>query len=361
MTIEIVMIGLYLIGIFTALVVAHELGHMWVAKWYRMWVQEFAIGMGPLLLRLGKDRSGTLYTVRALPIGGFVRIAGMMPDEESVEGGFQSKPLHARFLTGLAGPVASFLFGFLLLVLIGLTAGLPAGKPTPQVRFVQPDSPAQQAGLRIGDVLLAINNTPIDTIEAASKIIRANANQPLTLTVRRGQETLTLRATPRLEEERDRNGHVQKIGRIGVVWRTERQPQPLTTVFGHAGRLSVAIVLGIGESLYRLLSGKGNIHEVGSLISIASATGATAQLGFVEVVDFAAAFSIMLGVVNLLPIPVLDGGYLLIFTIEAIRRRKLSPEMMARVQIAGLVIVIAIFLTVFSLDIYKLLTGKLIR
>ncbi|GBC89831.1 Regulator of sigma-W protease RasP [bacterium HR14] len=226
---------------------------------------------------------------------------------------------------------------------------------------MQPDSPAQQAGIRIGDVLLAIDGKPVKTIEDASKTIRASANKPITLTLRRGGETLTLTVTPRLEEERDEKGNVQKIGRIGVVWRTERRPQPLGTVIGHAARLSVGIVFGIADSLYRLVSGKGNIHEVGSIISIASATSAAAQLGFVEVADFAAMFSIMLGVVNLLPIPVLDGGYLLIFTIEALRRRKLSPEAMARVQIAGLVIVLAIFITVFSLDIYKLVTGKLIR
>ncbi|MEM2002673.1 MAG: site-2 protease family protein, partial [Candidatus Methanomethylicaceae archaeon] len=115
------------------------------------------------------------------------------------------------------------------------------------------------------------------------------------------------------------------------------------------------------DSIRRLLFGQGNIHEVGSVISIVSVTDATARLGFADVADFAASLSTMLGIVNLLPIPVLDGGYLLIFTVEAIRRRQLSAEAMARVQAVGLVIVLALFLTVFSLDIYKWLTGKLIR
>lgn len=375
---------LYLIIIFTVLVAVHEWGHMWMAKRFGMKVEEFAIGMGPILVRLYRGRDGTLYTLRALPIGGFVRIPGMTPDEAHVEGGFQSKPLHARFLAVFAGPLASILFGFLLLVVIGVTAGLPTGKPTPQVRFVQPDSPAQQAGIRIGDVLIAIDGQPVETTEQASKIIRANPNKRLTLTLRRNGEVLTVPVVPRLEEEQvlEPRGQAQpsdapstpavgssesptpktvKIGRIGVVWRTERQREPLGVAIAHAARLSVGIVIGIVDSLRRLISGQGNIHEVGSLISIASATNATAQLGVVEVADFAAAFSIMLGVVNLLPIPVLDGGYLMIFTIEAIRRRQLSPEAMARAQMAGLVIVLAIFLTVFSLDIYKLLTGKLIR
>ncbi len=373
---SIILTAVYLIVIFTVLVAVHEFGHMWVAKRSGMKVDEFAIGMGPILVRLYQGRDGTLYTLRALPIGGFVRIAGMMPDEEHVEGGFQSKPLSARFLTVLAGPIASILFGILLLTIIGATAGLPSGKTTPQVRFVMPDSPAQEAGLRIGDVLVAINGEPIETTEQAGKVIRANPGKPLDFTFRRKGETFSVTIVPRLEEEpvlpssEEGTTAVQgdgespktvKVGRIGVVWRTERQPEPVGTAFLHALRYSVAIVVGIVDSLRRLLFGQGNIHEVGSLISIASATSATAQLGFVEVADFAAAFSIMLGVINLLPIPILDGGYLMLFTIEAIRRRKLTPETMARAQLAGLVIVLAIFLTVFSLDIYKLLTGKLIR
>jgi regulator of sigma E protease len=132
-------------------------------------------------------------------------------------------------------------------------------------------------------------------------------------------------------------------------------------VLAQAGLMTVGMTVAIVDGLRRLLFGQGNIHEVGSIISIASATSATAKLGIVEVADFAAKFSVMLGIINLLPIPVLDGGYLMIFTVEAIRRRKLSPEAMMRVQFAGLVIVLMIFVTVFSLDIYKLLTGKLIR
>jgi regulator of sigma E protease len=351
----------YLVGIFTLLVAAHELGHMWVAKRFKMKVEEFAIGIGPVLARLWRGRDGTLYTIRALPIGGFVKIPGMMPDEEHIEGSFQSKPLYARFLTVLAGPVASVLFGYLLFVIIGLTAGLPSlDDSTPQVRMVMPDTPAQSAGLRIGDVLLAINGEPVKSAEHASKIIRANPNKPLQLTLKRDSESLVVVVTPK-EVEATIDGKLQKVGRIGVDWHTQRKREPFAQVLMHAGLMTVGVTVGIVDGLRRLIFGQGNIHEVGSIISIASVTNATARLGIVEVADFAAKFSVMLGIVNLLPIPVLDGGYLMIFTVEAIRRRKLSPEAMARVQVAGLVIVLMIFVTVFSLDIYKLLTGKLIR
>jgi len=353
--------AIYLVGIFTLLVAAHEFGHMWVAKRFKMKVEEFALGIGPILLRLWRGRDGTLYTIRAFPIGGFVKIPGMMPDEEHVEGSFQSKPLHARFLTVLAGPVASILFGFILFVVIGMTAGLPSlDDPTPQVRMVMPDSPAQQAGLRTGDVLLAINGEPVKTTEQAGEIIRAHPNKPLQLTLRRDDETFTLTIVPRPEQETI-DGKPRTIGRIGVQWHVMRKKEPFLKVLTHAGLMTVGMSVAIVDGLRRLIFGQGNIHEVGSVISIASATNATAKLGLVEVADFAAKFSVMLGIINLLPIPVLDGGYLLIFTIEALRRRKLSPEAMARTQMAGLVIVLMIFLAVFSLDIYKLITGKLIR
>ena len=353
--------AIYLVGIFTLLVAAHEFGHMWVAKRFKMKVEEFAIGIGPILLRLWRGRDGTLYTIRALPVGGFVKIPGMMPDEEHLEGSFQSKPLHARFLTVLAGPVASILFGFLLFVVIGMTAGLPSlDDPTPQVRMVMPDSPAQQAGLRTGDILRAINGEPVKTTEQAGEIIRANANKPLQLTMERDGEVFTITVIPR-EVDAEIDGQPRKIGQIGVMWHVMRKKEPFHQVLAHAGLMTVGMSVAIVDGLRRMVFGQANIHEVGSVISIASATNATAKLGLVEVADFAAKFSVMLGIINLLPIPVLDGGYLLIFTIEALRRRKLSPEAMARVQMAGLVIVLMIFVAVFSLDIYKLITGKLIR
>jgi regulator of sigma E protease len=351
----------YLVGIFTLLVAAHELGHMWVAKRFGMKVEEFAIGIGPILARLWRGRDGTLYTIRAFPIGGFVKIPGMLPDEEHLEGSFQSKPLHARFLTVLAGPLASILFGYLLFVIIGLTAGLPSlDDPTPQVRMVMPDTPAQAAGLRTGDVLLAINGEPVKSAEQASRIIRASANKPIQLTLKRNDAPFVVVITPK-EVEAEIDGKRQKIGQIGVLWHVQRKRESFGQVLAQAGLMTVGMTVAIVDGLRRLLFGQGNIHEVGSIISIASATSATAKLGIVEVADFAAKFSVMLGIINLLPIPVLDGGYLMIFAVEAIRRRKLSPEAMMRVQFAGLVIVLMIFVTVFSLDIYKLLTGKLIR
>ncbi len=356
-----ILTAIYLIAIFTLLVAAHEFGHMWMAKRFRMMVEEFAIGIGPILVRLGRDRDGTLYTIRWLPLGGFVRIAGMLPEETQHPNSFAARPLYMRFLTVLAGPVASILLGFILFVMVGLIAGLPSDKSTPRIHFVQPDSPAQKAGLRIGDVLIAVDNHPVTTTEQVSKIIRASANKPLRLTIRRDGQILNLTVTPRLEAVETGKGKKEKIGRIGVVWKSERRREPVGTVLKRGALLTVTITVGIVDSLRRLIFGQGNIHEVGSIISIASATSATARLGFAEVVDFAAALSTMLGVINLLPIPILDGGYLLIFLVEAIRRRQLSAEAMARVQAIGLIIVLAIFLTVFSLDIYKLVTGKLIR
>jgi regulator of sigma E protease len=124
---KVILTILYLVGMFTLLVAAHEFGHMWMAKRFRMLVEEFAIGVGPILVRLGRDRDGTLYTIRMLPVGGFVRIAGMLPDEVQHPNSFASRPLYMRFLTVLAGPLASILFGFVLFVIVGLDSGIALG------------------------------------------------------------------------------------------------------------------------------------------------------------------------------------------------------------------------------------------
>jgi regulator of sigma E protease len=352
----------YLVGIFTLLVAAHEFGHMWVAKRFKMKVEEFAIGIGPILARLWRGRDGTLYTIRAFPIGGFVKIPGMLPDEEHLEGSFQSKPLHARFLTVLAGPLASILFGYLLFVIIGLTAGLPSlDDPTPQVRMVMPDTPAQAAGLRTGDVLLAINGEPVKSAEQASRIIRASANKPLQLTLKRNDAPFVVIITPK-EVEAEIDGKRQKIGQIGVLWHVQRKRESFGQVLAQAGLMTVGMTVAIVDGLRRLLFGQGNIHEVGSIISIASVTNATAQTGHRG--GRRLRRQVQRDAWHYQPAADTRAGR---WVSDDFHSGSHPPSQAqprsddARVQIAGLVIVLMIFVTVFSLDIYKLLTGKLIR
>ncbi|MCX7993776.1 MAG: M50 family metallopeptidase [Fimbriimonadales bacterium] len=349
---------IYLFGVFVLLVAVHELGHLWAARQFKMKIEEFAIGIGPVLARLWRGRDGTTYTIRALPLGGFVKIAGMVPQEQHREDGFLSKPLYARALTILAGPIASLLFGFILLSIVGAGAGLPSPQnPTLQVRFVSPSTPAHQAGVCIGDTLLKVGNLTVGNLEEFEQAIAAYAGQTTTLLLRRDHQQITLKLA--VPPNISRSGKISQT--LGFVWLHEREHFDPATVASNAALTTVAVPVGVWQGVFWIFTGKGDFQNMGSLISIASLIEATAQLGFWETLEFAAMFSLMLGAINLLPIPVLDGGYLLIFLIEAIRRRRLSPEAFAWIQFLGMLIVMAMCLGAISLDIYRLCTGTLIR
>jgi len=349
---------LYLLGVFVLLVAAHELGHMWVARRFRMKVEEFAIGVGPILLRLWRGRDDALYTIRAFPIGGFVKIAGMMPGEEYLEGSFQSKPLHARALTILAGPVASLLLGFMLLGTVRVGAGVPSYEnATLQVRFVSPNTPAHHAGVCIGDIVLKVDNQAIESVEQFEQTIASCVGRIVELQILRDQQQITLYlAIPSSIQRADRISQG-----IGLEWLFEREYCGFETAVATAGITAIAVPVGVWQGAYWFITGQGDLQDVGSVISIASLLQTTAQLGFWELLELAAMFSLMLGAINLLPIPVLDGGYLLIFLIEALRRRKLSPEAFAWFQLFGLLVVMTLCLGAISLDIYRLYTGAMIR
>lgn len=349
---------IYLLGVFVLLVAVHELGHLWAARWFKMKVEEFAIGIGPVLARLWRGRDGALYTIRVFPVGGFVRIAGMAPDERDIEGGFMSKPLHARALTILAGPVASLLLGFVLLGVVGFSAGLPSSaNPTLQVRFVLPGTPAHLAGGCIGDTVLKVGDQTVESVQQFEQVIAAYAGRTVTLFLQRDPQKITLALTIPPDV-----GHSRRISHtLGLDWLCEREHFELGTVTATAAMTTVAVPVGVWQGVAGLFTGQGDLRNVGGVLSIASLLHATAQLGFWEMLEFAAMFSLMLGAINLLPIPILDGGYLLIFLIEAIRRRRLSAEAFAWGQFLGMLVVMALCLGVVSLDLYRLWTGALVR
>jgi regulator of sigma E protease len=353
--------ALYVLAVFTLLVAVHELGHMIAAKLCRMRVEEFAFGMGPLLKRLGRGRDGTEYTWRWLPIGGFVKIPGMLPGEEDIVGGFQSKSRSARFITILAGPVASILLGFVLFFLVGVTAGLPMEKEAnPLVQFVDQNTPAQRAGVRIGDMILSVDGQSVLSTEDARKVIEKSAGKNLQLRIRRDGSEITLNVVPEPKKVKGEDGKEQTVGRIGVMWQARRERVGVLKAVTHSFEQTWFLMTGITGALGRIIS-EGNVKELGGPISIVNATGAVSRLGLAEVAQFAGSFSIMLGIFNLLPIPVLDGGYLLLIAIEAIRRKKMSPQAAMAVQFVGLAIVLVIFVSVISLDLYRLATGQMIR
>lgn len=350
----------YILGIFTLLVAVHEFGHMYFAKRAGMRVEEFALGFGSVLFRLGKDKSGTVYNWRAVPIGGFVKIAGMNPEDAHEPDGFQSKGGWARFTTIFAGPLFSILLGLVLFFLIATFAGVPSDKAVPRVQFVNPGDPAHQAGMRTGDFVQSIDGQPISTTEEAKNLIEKGLGKELALVVDRNGQTVELKVKPK-GKEKEVDGKKVEIGMIGIMWLSEREPVGLIGAVQYAGTVTFNHIVGITGFLTKLVSGRASSDEVGGPASIANQVSNVSRLGFTQVAQFAGSFSIMLGIVNLLPIPVLDGGWILIILVESIRRKRLSAKATRAVQAVGLSMVLLIFVSVISLDLYKLFQDRLLR
>jgi regulator of sigma E protease len=362
--------------VFAILVFFHELGHFLLAKLFRMRVEEFALGMGPRVVRLFSDGE-TDYTIRAIPLGGFVRIAGMEVEDavesrltgvrhhdlettniatieqeaDAVAGkvpdGFNSRPIYQRFLVILAGPVFSFLLGWLTLCLIGATAGVP-GKSTIVVDKVTAGSVAQAAGFHDGDVIRSIDGAPVENQYDGLRLIRASAGKPLTFVVtgKEGQER-TVRATPRAEKDPATGEKVGLLGFRPDVELLSVRRTSLAESFATGNEVTVKWFRLMGQ----LVASGAIAKNVGGPVAILKETADASKRGGPEPMSLLGQLSLSLGLFNLLPIPVLDGGHLLLLSIEGVRGRKLTAEQTSRVLTAGLAILACLFVLVMFKDI----------
>jgi len=458
-----------LLIILSILVVAHEWGHFIVARLCGIRVDDFSIGFGKRLFRIGK-RGDTEYNVRILPLGGFVKIAGMEPDEAPITAvrdkltaksdpdaadipllaentaedrtytapdGFYSKPLWQRTLVILAGPVMSFVFGYVVICLMGVTTGIPTGKVLTRISRVEAGGEGQRIGLRAGDVITAINGQPLSDGREMIQKINSSLGKPLTLTVRRDQTTLTRVATPRpaiLDDKTVIYTDVVQPGtwgtRIGLLpgdtlrvvgtKPVENSTQALQLLRQNAGKTVDVLVtrpssekpvtlhaavpaaldaaalptlnshqigalridpsaalehLSFAESIHT-----GNIivgsfflrlgemvhrphqfqENAGGIIRMYQATGVAVKNGMVEKLNLMASLSLSLAVFNLLPIPVLDGGHLLTFFIEWVRRgKRLTDQQQQAFLMTGLAIIAVLFVLIMSNDIIRTVTHQL--
>ena len=337
--------------VLTIVVFFHELGHFLVARWCGVRVLTFSIGFGPELLGFN-DRHGTRWKLSAIPLGGYVKFFGdenaaSVPDaasisqmtEEERRESFFFKPVPQRAAIVVAGPVANFLLAIVIFAAVFTFYGKQA---TPaRVETVQANSAAQAAGFKPGDLIVSIDGRRIDTFTDMQRVVSASAGQALDLEVDRGGEHLHVKATPALTELKDNFGNVHRIGVLGITGAREPpvRVDPLT-----------AVRLGVEETWFvveRTLSyiggvvvGKESADQLGGPIRIAQVSGQVATAGFVALIHLAAVLSISIGLLNLFPIPLLDGGHLLFYGIEAIRGRPLSD----RAQEVGFRIGLAIVL-----------------
>ena len=315
------------IFVFGLLVFVHELGHFITAKLTGMRVDEFAIGFGPRLLsfRYGE----TVYSIRIVPLGGFNDIAGMTPDDnEAGERGYCRKPILSRMFVILAGSAMNLI--------------LPVA--------VLADQPAAQAGLLPQDRIVAIDGKPVETWQSMVEMIRGNqGNVPLTMQIDRAGQNLTVSVTPRYDATQNR-------GYIGIVNAFDSTYpgffQSLTMAVERTGMIIVMML----DALYRIileLSGS----ELAGPIGVAQMAGEVAEVGIVPLLNFAALLSLNLGIINLLPVPALDGGHFLTLCVEAVRGKPLSPKVMHYIQNAGVGLIILLMLLAMKNDVVRIFAG----
>ncbi|MFC4295039.1 RIP metalloprotease RseP [Novosphingobium tardum] len=363
---------LYVVGfllLLGPLVVIHELGHYIVARWFGVKAESFSIGFGKELAGW-TDKRGTRWKLSLLPLGGYVQFAGDMnpasqPDAawlslpaEEREGCFQGKPLWQRSLIVLAGPAANLIFAIAILAAFLMAYGQVVA--TPVVGIVEPGSVAASAGLRSGDRITAIKGEAIDRFGDITRIVAPRPGQSLDMTVERGGRTLGISATVGRKVDKDQFGNEFTRGYLGIgpAQADVRPVGPLRAVVlatGETRDMIGMMVTGIAQ----IVTGQRSTEELGGPLKIAKYSGEQLSLGWRAFVAFAAFISINLGFINLLPIPVLDGGHLAFYAAEAVRRKpasQRSQEWAFRTGVA-FVVVLMLFVTFNDLASLRLFGG----
>ena len=320
--------------VLTVLVFVHELGHYLVARWNKVRIEVFSIGFGPEIFGWN-DRTGTRWKFSIIPLGGYVKMFGdadpasmpasdlpaMTAEERAVS--FHHKRLPQRAAVVSAGPIANFIFAIVALAALFATAGQPF---TPaQVGAVQAGSAAEAGGVQAGDTFLAIDGERIERFEDVQRLVRLNAGKPMDLLLKRGDKELTLAVTPKVTTFTDRFGNTHQLGLLGIehsgVEYVRRDP---LTALWRAGTETLNITSGTLVAVGQMIVGARAADDIGGPLRIAQMSGEVAQGGVVALLWFMAVLSINLGLINLFPIPVLDGGHLLFYAAEAIRGKPLG-------------------------------------
>jgi regulator of sigma E protease len=335
------------------LVFFHELGHYLVARLFGIAAETFSIGFGRELVGW-TDKQGTRWKVGWLPLGGYVKFVGDMspastPGDESAippeyrDRAFQLRPVWQRFLVVLAGPVANFLLAILIFTALFAIAGKPQ---TPNViETVQSGSPAESAGLLPGDRIDAIGGEDVSSFEDLQRIVGLQPGQPVVIDVTRDGRQLAVHATLGVKTERDRFGQSYRIGMLGILQTHQVIARvPLPELLPTATRYTFTITRSMIEGLGQIVSGRQGTENVGGPIKIAQIAGQQASLGALPFFALLALFSINLGFINLLPVPMLDGGHLFFYAVEAVRRRPLSAKALDWAFRGGLAVILALVL-----------------
>lgn len=340
------------------LVFVHELGHYLVGRWFGVKAETFSIGFGREIFGI-TDRRGTRWKFGWLPLGGYVRFAGdmnpasqpdprwmMLPAEERNRT-FQAKPVWQRALIVAAGPVTNFLFAILIIAGFYMVQGQPSAAPI--AGEVVPNSVAAEAGLAPGDVFRRVDGREIASFAELSAYVRARPGQPVQVEVARGDRLIVLDVTPGATLALDQQGKPVRIGVLGVGAKLE-PVNPLIAI-GLGARQSWRIVGLMVDGLGEILTGQRSAKELGGPLSIAHFSGEAASAGPGAFAFFVALISINLGFINLLPVPMLDGGHLLFYALEAVRRKPVEPQVQEWAFRSGLLLLLGLMLFVTFNDL----------
>ncbi len=356
----------------SVVVFVHELGHFVIARWNNVRCESFSIGFGPELIGF-TDQHGTRWKFSLIPLGGYVKMFGeadianpgagseeeetkppeMTPEEKAVS--FKYKTLGQRFAIVFAGPAMNFLFAVLVFFIMFMAIGRPVTEPI--VGEVVADSAAAEAGLLAGDRILAIDGEEVDRFEDLQRLVPLGNGAPMRLTVQRADDILDVVATPRVVEETDAFGNLQKRALLGVASSDETRMlvrhNPVTAM-GLAVQQTYIVVEGTFIAVGQIISGDRGTEDLGGPIRIAKFSGQAAKSGVANFVIFMAILSINLGIINLFPVPLLDGGHLLFYAIEAALGRPLSDQTQEWGLRFGLVLVLSLMVFVTWNDILQL-------
>jgi regulator of sigma E protease len=350
--------------VFSVVVFFHELGHFWVARRCSVRVLVFSVGFGRELIGFN-DRHGTRWKISAVPLGGYVKFFGddnaaSVPDaglvkamnEEERRDSFFYKPVLVRAAVVAAGPIANFILAIVIFASVLMLFGKQ--EIAARVDEIIPGSAAALAGFQPGDVVLSIDGRPIESFSDMQRIVSANAEQPLEFTVERSGNEVVLRAVPALKEEKDPFGSVHRIGQLGI----KRSIAPGDVKAQRVDPLT-ALQLGVGETwdvvertlayVRGVFTGRESADQLSGPVGIVRVTGKVAVLGLAPLMRLAAMLSVSIGLLNLFPIPLLDGGHLLFYAIEAVRGKPMSE----RAQEIGFRIGLAIVLMLMIFATYN--------
>jgi len=346
-----------------ALIFVHELGHFLFAKLFRVRVLKFSLGFGPKLI--GKKIGETEYVLSAFPLGGFVKMFGENPDEQEMgatekDRSFAHKPVYQRFLIVFAGPLFNFIFPIMLFFPLFFFQGVPVSQDTTRIGGVEENSPAAKAGVKADDIIISINDRKTLKWLDVNESVKESGGAPLQVVVMRSGARVELTIVPKMDTVRNLFGEaVEDRFMIGIRKADEfvYEDVNIFEAFKNALQQTWFYIYLTGLGFIKLIQQVVPASEMGGPILIAQMAGEQAKAGWVNLLYFTSLLSVNLGILNLLPVPVLDGGHLAFLTLEGIRKKPLSERKQIFAQQIGLGLLGALMVFVFYNDIMRILGG----